>query len=462
MQRGGTVCPIDGRFMAVADVDGGAGADERIDDALRTPFGGPDDQAGPAAAGPQRIGMLAQQAFDILVALQRDGGRQIDASTRIDELLCHAGLIGQGGLVEGREAGGVGRVRVGAEVEQGLERSWLPFQDGQVQRPAAPVRTIHAPVELGGSAAHDVADRVRVCHRDRGEDRVARAVGEQVLCDIRMEHVLEAGRPADHVQLVHVAGADGVGATLDEHADDVEATLLGHEMEWHGLVALVPHIRIGAAGEEQLDELRPGIVHGEVQDRAPAVVARHRGALVHDVGMSVEQRRDLIQVSLQCGGEQGLDGRVAVGGCDGLRSTPDLADELGPAHDSVLTCERELDVAERGCGGWPVERAVEARAGFGVAGPECPEPALHLALQVLDGCAGRDSAGHDDLLPSRLKSAEYRQEEGSIAVRNPGSGGSEAPLPRTGGAPKAHCTDCRWRTPARQGRRTGAGTGRVG
>jgi len=50
---------------------------------------------------------------------------------------------------------------------------------------------------------------------------VSRAVGEQVVGDVLVKRT-EARRPSDDLELVVVAGADRVGAMLDQSADDAE------------------------------------------------------------------------------------------------------------------------------------------------------------------------------------------------------------------------------------------------
>ena len=67
-------------------------------------------------------------------------------------------------------------------------------------------------------------------------------------------------------------------------------------------------------------------------------------------------------------------------------SALDSALQRGPPGESLLTGERELDVAERRCAARP--RCAQARAGVGIVGVERSQPALGFFFQAFERAAG--------------------------------------------------------------------------
>ena len=117
---------------------------------------------------------------------------------------------------------------------------------------------------------------------------MARAVRQQVREDVRLHgHVVPARRPADDLELVAVAGADRIGAVLEEQPDHRQILVLGGEVQRVGVVAFVADVRIGAALEQQPHHRLVG--DAEVQRGPQAGVAGQRAALAHQFGMRVEQ-----------------------------------------------------------------------------------------------------------------------------------------------------------------------------
>ena len=90
------------RAMIVANVDGCAMSDQRIDDTLRPSLRGADDEPVPAPTGAEAVRILAQEAIELVRHVEGNSRRQPDLRPRRDEPLRHCALIGQGGEVERR------------------------------------------------------------------------------------------------------------------------------------------------------------------------------------------------------------------------------------------------------------------------------------------------------------------------------------------------------------------------
>src|SRR5262249_7090788 len=137
-----------------------------------------------------------------------------------------------------------------------------------------------------------------------------------------------------------------------------------------------------------------------------AIVALHR--LWSSSAIGLEERRRHVLVLFE---------RLATGG----RIRRQRAFERGPAWKALLARQRQLHVPQ--C--WRLrnggKRSREPRASVTDVLPKLGEPALGFLLQTIE-IAAWGLAGHDTLLQMRLRSAEYRQEEGPNDGRTNRSG----------------------------------------
>src|SRR5215831_10474999 len=114
---------------------------------------------------------------------------------------------------------------------------------------------------------------------------------EEIVDDVRARFP-EHGRPADDLELVPVAGADGVGAVLYEKSDDSDMLLFGSEMERHRIVAVVSDVRISAAIEQQSHRGFVASAHREMERRAFAEMPFEIPACADDSRICIEQFGD--------------------------------------------------------------------------------------------------------------------------------------------------------------------------
>jgi hypothetical protein len=382
---------IDGRVAIVSHVDDrqpSAVAHDRAQERLEHRTGraaaGVDEEPGPApvVGSRQELRVLGKEPLDHFVATQDDGRRQ-RANAAGEEQACRVGIAVQRRLIERREADGVLEVLVGAELDQRGDGGRLPLGDRQVQRRPPEVRPVHALIQIRAVRGQR-AQRRHVAHRGRRHHCVPRAMLEQVASHIELHRVVEADRPAEHVEIVRRAGADWIRAVLDEQPDDGEIAALGGEMDRIRVVAVVADVRIGAALEEQAHDCF--VAHAEVERRPPARVGRQLAALVDDGRVAVEDRADGGGVARAGCREQRRQRRVRRG------AIAHRAREGNPAVVSPLARERVLHVAQRGLLRRARGRAIESRARVRIARAEGVEPALGGFAQVVEG-------GHGRLLP---------------------------------------------------------------
>src|SRR5262249_33724994 len=102
--------------------------------------------------------------------------------------------------------------------------------------------------------------------------------------------------------------------------------------------------------------------------------------------------------------------------CGLLGVSGQLALELRPAGESVLPCQRMLDVSQGRLRRCVRNRLLEAAARVGEALAKCVKPTLGFFLQTLKAAPACKLVAHGTLPPSCLKSAEYRLEEGSAKL----------------------------------------------
>src|ERR1700678_1510601 len=100
----------------------------------------------------------------------------------------------------------------------------------------------------------------------------------------------------------------------------------------------------------------------------------------------------------------------------------------------MLECQRVLDISQVRLHRRTGNSSLEAGASVGDVSAKRVKPALCFLLQALKAAPACNFVAHRTLPPSRLKSAQYRLEEGSAMSARIGLGG-KIPLPRTGGAP---------------------------
>ena len=95
--------------------------------------------------------------------------------------------------------------------------------------------------------------------------------------------------PAEHLELVAVAGTDRIGPVLDQQSNDAEMLFLRGEVQRHRVVALVADVGIGAAIEQPLDGRLVAAVDLGMQGRPRAPMAGKAASLVDDARVRVEQ-----------------------------------------------------------------------------------------------------------------------------------------------------------------------------
>ena len=129
---------------------------------------------------------------------------------------------------------------------------------------------------------------------------------QQILGDLAMR-VREARRPADDVELVRVAGPDGIRAVLGQFPHDADVPLLGREVQGHGVVAVIADVRVGTARQQDVHDLFGQAVDREVERGASAGVAAEHCPLVDDVRLSLEKRAHGASIALIGGAQQCFD-----------------------------------------------------------------------------------------------------------------------------------------------------------
>ncbi len=95
------------------------------------------------------------------------------------------------------------------------------------------------------------------------------------------------------------SGPYGIGAVLDEHANDLEVAPFRGPNLFFGGVPVITDVGVRTALEEEQNHRFVSGIHREMQSRAMPGVPLQRSALTHYVGMLVEQLADAIHVSLE-------------------------------------------------------------------------------------------------------------------------------------------------------------------
>ena len=73
----------------------------------------------------------------------------------------------------------------------------------------------------------------------------------QEICRHILAYASEAGRPAEHADLVVIAPAVDVGARLDQHPDHLEVGDRGGQVKRRGVVGEVADVDVGTVLEQQ-------------------------------------------------------------------------------------------------------------------------------------------------------------------------------------------------------------------
>ncbi len=152
-----------------------------------------------------------------------------------------------------------------------------------MQRRAPLVGAVHPAREIRGRRRDQRADRIDLADGDGRKNVMAGAVREQVVDQLAVGlDIVPAARPADHLELVPVAGADRIGAVLDQQADHREVLPLRRKVQRHGVVALVADVGVGAVLEQRADHGL--VIDAEVQRGAKAGVTAEMAALLISSG----------------------------------------------------------------------------------------------------------------------------------------------------------------------------------
>jgi hypothetical protein len=354
--------------------DPGAGGNQPVDDVPGRPAAGVENELRPGVTVPDGIRVSGEQPGHIVGSIEPDGARQAELGARGEQLIGHRTLAVECGLVERREPGGVLDLHVSAQFQQRGQGDRLAFHHGKVKGLAPEVGPIHWRVQVG-SGGREGAKRSDIADGNRGKDRVARPVSEEVLDDIGAARP-EARGPSDDLQLVPVAVPNRIRAVLEEQPDHRKVLVLGGEVQRKGVVALVADVRVGAPFQQQPHD---GFVrHAKMQCRSDAGVPVEEAALADERRVFVEERRDFRDPAR---GGRGEEGRQPI-----RRRRAGLPlHEVGPAAGPALASERLLHLSQRGDAGYVRIDAIEAGPGVAVAGLECLEPAPGALPQVVDG-----------------------------------------------------------------------------
>ena len=108
--------------------------------------------------------------------------------------------------------------------------------------------------------------QIGAIERDRREDGRLGAARQQEFGDLPA-HLLEAGRPADHVHLVFVALAIDVCAGVDQPLHDIEVAVLGGPVQRAGAVEPVALVHVKAEPQQQFDAVELSRRRRRVQQR---------------------------------------------------------------------------------------------------------------------------------------------------------------------------------------------------
>ena len=325
---------------------------------------------------------------------------------------------GECGLIERGEPALIPRLGIGAERQQRPQRGRLSLDDGQVQRGPAPVRAIHDARERRRIRGGRRVEGVDVADGGGREQVMAGASRQQEREDLRLHgHVVPARGPPDHLELVAVAGADRIGAVIEEQPDDRQVLVLGREMQRVRDVAFVADVGIGAAFEQQSDDRLVG--DAEVQRGPESGVAGQRAALAHQLGMRVEQGGQLDDVAGVGRREDAWSGdSPAPRRAPRVRRVRDRRGcgrlEPGPAREAEFAGQRMLDMAQAGIGRRARVGAQQPRPRLRIAGAQGLQPLLRFAFELIECGRGREARLMDTFLPEGLMSARSRLEEGSM------------------------------------------------
>jgi hypothetical protein len=203
------------------------------------------------------------------------------------------------------------------------------------------------------------------------------SVCEEVSPDYGMSRVVEAHRPAKHIELVSRAGANRIRTVLDEQLHDRQVAALGGKVKRKCVISFVADVGIGSAFEEGPDDRF--VPDTEMKRSSHAGIAGQGSALVDEARMFVEDSGDGRRVSLAGSVEEPRERRlrrIAVGSCTG---------EGDPTLVSAFAREGMLNVTERDVFGRAGVHANESRARVSIAVTQCFEPALGGLAQIVQG-----------------------------------------------------------------------------
>lgn len=346
VKRGGmkgcvAVCGIDGGEWVVAHVRGGSHLEEHGDDFGGGFFRGANDEGPPPVAGLEAIGVAAEEVGEGFGLAKSNGGRQADGCAVGDELIDHGPVALYGGGVQGRESGIVERIAVGTEFEEGKEGIEALFHHSKMKRMAAAVGEVHAAFELLRVVGDKLTDGVQCAEGDGGEDVMHSAAGQQ-----QIHYFLfwgtEAGGPADDLEFMRIAEADGVRAAIQKEADDSGVSLFSGEVQGGGAVAFAANGGIGSPLEEEADHGLALGNDGKVEGGAHAGAA----AFVDDFGIGVEDGGDMGSITGGGGFTKQADGSVSMAEAIVGENVPAQG---GPIREAVHFGDLPLRFGE--CGG---------------------------------------------------------------------------------------------------------------
>jgi hypothetical protein len=234
---------------------------------------------------------------------------------------------------------------------------------------------VHPLIEIL-AAPNGFSDCVRLAKGHGRQQRESGPVRKQIARDVCVRRVLEADGPADGIELMARAGANGVRPVFDEELDDRQLSSFGGEMDWIRLIALIANVRIGAALEEQAHDGL--VVDAEMKCRSQAGIVE-RSSFVDQGGMSVEDPCDFLCVTASGRLKKRRQCRICG------PASFDRSRQRDPALMSAFACECVLHVAQDRVfrGVWI--RAAEPLLRCGIAAAKGLQPALGFLLEVVEG-----------------------------------------------------------------------------
>ena len=100
-----------------------------------------------------QLRVLANEALEVLLTTEDDGGGEADSGAGVDEQTCHLTFAVERCLIQRREPDGVLDVGVGSKFDQRGEGCRLCLDDREVQSRAAMIGPVHPLIEIGAGRA---------------------------------------------------------------------------------------------------------------------------------------------------------------------------------------------------------------------------------------------------------------------------------------------------------------------